>query len=328
MDRTRGYVIKDRLIGDQLIVAQDLLENKDFDVSGWYAEQRLRMLGLTERTNCQCAIGDAIAVVAKKLLIDGIASSYPCTNNGLDPTDRFWVQKAEDKTDQYLIIDVDLEVDTSLPKAWLEDPTFDLVGWYRQHLDQHELFEQRYYETHRESCLLVKPPNSDEKHTCCFSHELRGCPKTKESTEQPSANDLPSKSEPCKGAPEQEPFPVNKFNSEDFFETKEPTDDATWDDLPELQDITDDEDEEDSDEEDKVPSSKSRTFEEMLEEPESKTSAKDDVESVPLTEQIQMVLTKCQPFPGDGEPVDPTYCPGDQRFLIEKQGRGLICIYD
>ena len=232
------YIIKDRLIGDQLIVARDLLENKVFDVSGWYAEQRMRMFELTERTNRPCPIGDAISVVAKKLLIDGITSSYPCTNNGLDPTDRFWVQKAEDKTDQYLIIDVDLEVDTSLPKAWLEDSMFDLVGWYRQHLDQHELFEQRYYEAHRESCLQVKPPSSNDQHTCCVSHELRGCPQTDKPSEQQRTDNLPSKAE--------EPSLVNDFNSEELFKEK-PTDEASLDDLPGLQEISDDEDEEDKD---------------------------------------------------------------------------------
>ena len=105
---TCDYIIKDRLAGDQYIVNVDLLGNKEFNISGWFAEQKSRALGLTERLFHRCPIGDAIAVVTKKLLNDGVSSSYPCTNDGLDPADRFWVQRAEGDTDEYIIVDLDL----------------------------------------------------------------------------------------------------------------------------------------------------------------------------------------------------------------------------
>ena len=43
---------------------------------------------------------------------------------------------------------------------------------------------------------------------------------------------------------------------------------------------------------------------------------------------MQAVLTACQPFPGDGPPVDPSYRRGDQRFEIEDEGSNTYCIYD
>ena len=141
------YVIRDRLTDTRLTVARDLVKEVSFDVSRWYAEQRSRALGLTRDITHLHPIGDAIAIVTKKLLTDGIASSYPCTNSVIDPDDRFWVQQSEGR-DTYIVVDIDLEVDTHIPRIWLEEPTFDLVSWYRLHLDQHEYFEQCYYEAH------------------------------------------------------------------------------------------------------------------------------------------------------------------------------------
>ena len=104
-----------------------------------------------------------------------------------------------------------------------------------------------------------------------------------------------------------------------------------YDDLPELQTVSDtDDDLEDSEDKpnhDENKDGETDPFEEalkqVLEESESPPISSDD-----LIEQIQVVLTRCQPYPGDGEPVDPTYFPGQPRFLIEKQDRDFICIYD
>ena len=117
-------------------------------------------LGLTERISHRCSIGDAVTVIATKLLADGISSSYPCTNDRLDPSGRFCVLPAENNREEYVISDLDLEMDTHLPKAWLEEPAFDLVSWYRQHLDQHEYFEQQYYKAHRDMYFQI--PGKDD----------------------------------------------------------------------------------------------------------------------------------------------------------------------
>ena len=49
-----------------------------------------------------------------------------------------------------------------------------------------------------------------------------------------------------------------------------------------------------------------------------------------LANRILTVLTQCEPFPGDGQPVDPSYSPGTPRFIVEPQQleRDLYCIYD
>ena len=300
---TPDYIVKDRLTSERLILSRELLKNVNFDVSRWYAEQRAAALGLTDNITHQYLIGDAITIVATKLLSDGIYSSYPCTNLELDPADRFWVHP--DGTNGYVISDVDLEVDTNVPRGWLEEPTFDLVGWYRQHLDQHELFEQRYYESNRESCLRAKPPIQvkDERHTCCVSHELRGCPM-----------DSGSKTVPDEVPDLVNMMSVDELDMEDYFEMKSSTDETIADDLPELQSVSDDSDNEEED-------SHEEAFRKLWESP-----VKEDDDY--LVKRVRDVLTKCQPFPGDSDPVDPTYCPGEQRFVVEVQKRDFICIYD
>lgn len=321
-EKTSSYEVVDRLTGLRSTVPRDLLENAEFNVSGWYAEQRARALGLTEEKTHRYPIGDAIATVVKKLLTDGIASSYPCTNTGLDPADRFWVQRSEG---DYLIIDVDLELDTHIPTTWLEEPTFDLISWYRQHIDELEIFEQRYYEAHRELCIVVKPPHSHEWHTCSVSHELQGCPGVGEARD-PRKFERQSMKASLHGTPEPKPSSVNEFNFEDLFETKEPTDETVWDDLPELQSVSESEDEgEEGESSNKTNKPFEEVYDDMLEEL-CKSQAEHSQDS--RIERVQDILTKCQPFPGDGEPVDPSYYPGESRFLVEKQGRGFYCIYD
>jgi hypothetical protein len=129
-DDTPDYEILDRLANDRVIVPRVLLENEVFDISYWYSEQRSRALRLTGLILHHQYLGDPVSLVTRKLLTDGIASSYPCVNDELDPYDRFWVYCSETETDTYLISDADLEVDTSIVKSWLENPAFDLVGWY------------------------------------------------------------------------------------------------------------------------------------------------------------------------------------------------------
>ena len=118
------------------------------------------MLGLTEEITHEYYIGDAIATVAAKLLTDGIASSYPCANPQLDPSNRFfmWPVCLGDGLEKYVINDIDIEEKCKIPKMWLEDPDFNLVSWYRWHLAQQGIYEHRYYDMHQELYQKHDPP--------------------------------------------------------------------------------------------------------------------------------------------------------------------------
>jgi reverse transcriptase-like protein/aspartyl protease/zinc knuckle protein len=47
-----------------------------------------------------------------------------------------------------------------------------------------------------------------------------------------------------------------------------------------------------------------------------------------LLKEIIHTLESCQPYPGDGPPVDPTYSEDDFRFRAARESRNLLCIYD
>ena len=80
-----GYTIQDCLANLHVTVTQSLIEHPQFDLSQWYAKRRIQILNLRQWPTQNYAMGDAIGLVATKLLTDRIASVYPCTNLNLDP---------------------------------------------------------------------------------------------------------------------------------------------------------------------------------------------------------------------------------------------------
>ena len=120
------------------------MENPNFDISYWYAEKQAHELGLTDEiTHHQC-MGDAISIVATKLLADGIASSYPSIDYELGPEQHFQVlQISVRNPENCLIKDFYLRKDIDITRLWLEDPEFDMVGWYRCYVDKHGVCSSR-----------------------------------------------------------------------------------------------------------------------------------------------------------------------------------------
>jgi len=47
-----------------------------------------------------------------------------------------------------------------------------------------------------------------------------------------------------------------------------------------------------------------------------------------LAQRIAAVLICCQPFPGDGAPVDPSYVEGEQRFTVDCLNNEFFSVYD
>ena len=71
------FILSNRLTESWLRVTWCLMENPDFDISYWFAEKWSHELGLTDEITHHHCMGEAISIVATKLLIDGIVSSYP-----------------------------------------------------------------------------------------------------------------------------------------------------------------------------------------------------------------------------------------------------------
>ena len=79
--RKRGltYKIHDALFDTQVIVEAFLLRQPRFNLSRWYAAQRVRALSLPrERIHpYDGCVGHALSNIAHKLLTDGIHTHYP-----------------------------------------------------------------------------------------------------------------------------------------------------------------------------------------------------------------------------------------------------------
>ena len=310
---TRDYVLTDRLIGSRTVLARSLLENPEFDVSRWYAEQRSQALERADEISHSCYIGDAIATVAAKLLIDGIPSSYPCTNPDLDPSKHFHFQQTtEDGQVKYIVNDVDLEILTEIPRIWLEDCDFDLVSWYRHYLARQGFFEYKYYDTHQK---LYRKRVVDEEKTCgCRPHASSTCPGPSRSSQKKTGDSCTSSyvlsSEICEDdhAGSAPMLSVNELFEEGLENDEE------LDDIPELQEVSDSDASDDEEEGD----------------PLQNWPFEDERNDERIAERVQDVLMKCQPYPGDASrpQADPSYRAGDQRFVVERQDRGLFFIYD
>ena len=305
LDRTRDYIIRDRLTGGRLVLARDLIDDPEFDVSYWYAQQRSRALGLMETITKNCCIGDAIAIVATKLLTDGIASSYPCTDPRLDPSERFYMRKVRDESNQekYVIHDVDLDHRCDVPKSWLEDSKFDLVSWYRRYLHLRGFFEYKYYHNHQ--ALYVRRPTgrtSDEP------QESSAGP-SHSHLSQKSSDDLDKDAE-WEAIPELESL----ISVDDLFEERDSDEDVRVDDVPELEPHSDSDNSDNEGEED----------------PSQRYPFQESSDDVKICRRAEAVLMQCKPYPGDSTRIsaDPRYEEGDRRFIVEREDRSLFCVYD
>ena len=121
-------------------------------------------------------------------------------------------------------------MDTSLPRAWLEDQSFDLVGWYHQHLDLCELYEQKYYEAYRERYLQSDINPRREEHSCYSPHGVQACPESE-------WDDLP----------ELEDWPTDESEEANHPGRNESVEETVPNDLPGLESLSDESEDEGDD---------------------------------------------------------------------------------
>ena len=160
---------------------------------------------------------------------------------------------------------------------WLEDPEFDLVSWYRCYLDQSGLFAQGYRNAHPElqqsgEKIATAPPEGHEESASSLP--------TKQETEWDNSPDLEGLS-PC------------KIDIDGLF-TGNLEEEVDFVDMPTLDPVTDDSDCEENEE---------GTWLNLLTYPQEDNRL--------FIEKMQTVLTQCQPYPGDGPPVDPYFEIGE-----------------
>ena len=156
-----SYSIYDHWVGERVLLSKSTFKKPQFDISRWYAKHRSRAWGLTSLVEHRCAMGQAISIVATKLLIDSISSHYPSVRARSDPRPHFLVTQTtySKRTNEFVIIDRDSHGHFYLDRELLETPSFDLVGWYAQHV-----LEDRAYRQQRGNELSLNTNQCEETH--------------------------------------------------------------------------------------------------------------------------------------------------------------------
>ena len=137
-DDSTEYTVHDYLVQKTTSVSLSLLRKPRFNLGRWYA-RRLQQASVRDRQLLEHAeMGSAISIVAAKLLEDGSHSYFPPRDSNRDPATRFKVYPPSVARTGYLINDTDLKFLMEISASKLENPEFDLIGWYMRILSAGE----------------------------------------------------------------------------------------------------------------------------------------------------------------------------------------------
>ena len=89
-------------------------------------------------------IGYILSEAATNILEIGIDAHFPNINPSVDSGGRFGVYQSSRSPDIYEVTDAELQLVFDLPKENLEDPSFNLIGWYLAQLEENDLYNSRY----------------------------------------------------------------------------------------------------------------------------------------------------------------------------------------
>ena len=127
------YIIQDHWAQTTMTIPKSLLERPRFNLGRWYA-RRLGDASRDRSTFPHSEMGRPLVTIARKLLEDGVRSYFPSRDLHLNPESRFVVRPPRHNREGHLIVDRDRNSQVEVPTASLDDPSFDLIGWYMQHL--------------------------------------------------------------------------------------------------------------------------------------------------------------------------------------------------
>ena len=145
------FIIKDRWTEVDLDIEKSWLMNIHFNLGHWYAKYRALVLGLKKPSvkRYPQQLEDPLVLVTQHVLRNGINDYYPNVKTGSWRDDRFFVHLKDFGSTTYVIIDDDLEIKTEIDKSVLENPEFDLVEWYVNHIQTSCNYYKKYLEHQR-----------------------------------------------------------------------------------------------------------------------------------------------------------------------------------
>lgn len=141
------YLIRDGLTGNRKRLAKEKLANPLFDLAHWYETCRAKHYGkrAEAKKHKNGLMGDALAIVAERMLQSGVRACYPNVRQSGGINTRFKVSPVDDG-EVYRVYDTDILEETLVPRCVLEDPTVSLVGWYMDKLVKCRNYDYWYVE--------------------------------------------------------------------------------------------------------------------------------------------------------------------------------------
>jgi hypothetical protein len=117
----------------------------------WYARRRARVQKAQKPMTKEYPpqLEDPIALVVSSLLRSGVHAHFPNTKPSSWTDDRFFVYLKDYGSTTYIVVDDDLDFQVELDLAILEDPNFNLVGWYLKQIRKDDMFYKKYMEHHQ-----------------------------------------------------------------------------------------------------------------------------------------------------------------------------------
>ena len=284
------YMIQDFLVHETITVSEEMLKNPHFNLGRWYARRRSPSR-IRDQTKWEEAVmGQALITVARKLLKDGISAYYPSRTNAMNPAYRFVMRSLRNNVDEYMILDRDLGYQTRIHRDQLEDPSFDLIGWYIQVLNQR-----------RQLDWMTGRDDVPDHHICPATHAFQGCNQAEEVSGYESTADQLGE-----GSQDDLPDLIALTEDSDDVEYRQSafSTELTWvdDDPMSLFD-----------------------WEKVTYGDNDRHYSGDNQD---IVQWLSNELTESQPFSGDGQAVDPSFIEGKPRFLIEQVQHNLLQIYD
>jgi len=307
-----ALIIKDYLTDFKVKIHEGRLLNPKFNLANWYDKKRARHLsGFVHREpNNSGKMGDALIHVALPLLESGISSCYPNITPPVDGDTRFEMAANLPERDHYIIWDLDLGKCVEIPRVFLEQPTFDLVSWYREQINKDGYYNSLYTKEMLRTVDKIKRSQTVEENTT-----LEGLVHSPHPFRVELSSDF------------------NDYDSD--LEWEEISSNVTPEDMPDLQSVTtssltDDAQSAPEQETPVEPSQKggdsgwdnTKSYDEShCQDEEVENGEIGD----PLAIKLKKVLAGCQPYPGDNFEVSHY---GSERFKIEKGHPGYYIIYD
>ena len=130
------FRINDRFNEFEIIVDKSRLVNPQFNLGHWYATKRARELGLSKPSTKKypASLENPIVEVTRNLLLSGVQSHFPNVRPDTWTELRFFVYLKDYGSTTYVVVDDDLDLKLEIDLSKLENPKFDLIKWYLNHV--------------------------------------------------------------------------------------------------------------------------------------------------------------------------------------------------